>query len=35
MLFLNNSSGIVMEALSREFKLPYHGSCCMLVTWLW
>ena len=22
---------IVMEALSREFKLPYHGTCCMLI----
>jgi len=25
---------IVMEAISREFKWPYPGSCCMLMTWL-
>ena len=23
-----------MEALSREFRVPYHGSSCMLITWL-
>jgi len=26
---------IVMEAISREFRVPYLGSCCMLMTWLW
>ena len=25
---------IVMEAISREFRAPYPGSCCMLMTWL-
>jgi len=25
---------IVMEAISKEFTVPYHGSCCMLMTWL-
>jgi len=25
---------MVMEALSRELELPYHGSCCMQMTWL-
>jgi len=23
---------IVMEAIRREFRMPYHGSCCMLMT---
>jgi len=26
---------IVTEAISREFTVPYLGSCCMLMTWLW
>ena len=25
---------IIMEAIYRELKLPYPGSCCMLMTWL-
>ena len=27
---------IVMEAISRvnNLELPYHGCCCMLMTWL-
>jgi len=25
---------IVMEALSENSELPYHGSCCMQMTWL-
>ena len=25
---------VVMEALSRDSELPYHGSCCMLMNWL-
>jgi len=24
---------IVMEALSKNAELPYHRSCCMLMTW--
>ena len=25
---------IVMEAISREFRVALPGSCCMLMTWL-
>jgi len=25
---------IFMEGISREFRVPYPGSCCMLMTWL-
>jgi len=25
---------MVVEALSREFRVPYHWSCCMQMTWL-
>jgi len=24
-----------MEALSKNAELPYHGSCCTQMTWLW
>jgi len=24
---------IVMEAISREFRVALHGNCCMLMTW--
>ena len=24
---------IVMEAISRDARLPSHGNCCMLMTW--
>jgi len=24
---------MVMEALSRDSELPYHGNCCMQMTW--
>jgi len=24
---------IVIEAISREFRLPCHGNCYMLMTW--
>ena len=26
-------SVIVIEAISREFRVALHGNCCMLMTW--